>query len=212
MTWKLLIANEDIVDEDETNGVLELLKKHDENLFQIVSLLSVELTKPFKFSRNAAQLYLEKISQKVGLSILRLLKPFKARLRKYVLTRSLRSVMGFEQLARMNTAIFLLSLPTGPLFKVDHHMTQFLLQSIGLSTREKNLPPFLPINLDAGSFSAATPSTRKILGLDGDPIDVIDDHDYPFTGTYVVQLRTVTIGLIWACVVASPSYYQATTI
>eukprot|EP00942_MAST-04A_sp_MAST-4A-sp1_P004484 g4484.t1 len=113
--------------------------------------------------------------------------------------------MGLEQLARMNTAIFLLSLPTGPLFKVDHHMTQFLLQSIGLSTREKNLPPFLPINLDAGSFSAATPSTRKILGLDGDPIDVIDDHDYPFTGTYVVQLRTVTIGLIWACVVASPS-------
>ena len=117
------VANEDIVDEDETNGVLELLKKHDENLFQIVSLLSVELTKPFKFSRNAAQLYLEKISQKVGLSILRLLKPFKARLRKYVLTRSLRSVMGFEQLARMNTAIFSLSLPTGPLFKVDHHMT-----------------------------------------------------------------------------------------
>ena len=51
---------------------------------------------------------------------------------------------------------------------------------------------------------AATPTARKILGLDGNPIDVIDDHNYPFTGTYQVKMRVATIGLIWAFVTASP--------
>ena len=112
--------------------------------------------------------------------------------------------MEVEQISRINTAIYLLSLPSGPLFDINEQFIHFLMQAIELTLREKNVPPLLPINLDGGSFFAATPTARKILGLDGNPIDVIDDHNYPFTGTYQVKMRVVTIGLIWAYVTASP--------
>ena len=76
---------------------LNILKDHDSNLCKIVLLLADALAKPFKSSRNSAQRYLKKISSMVGLTELQLLQPAKERLKKYVLTRSLRSVMEVEQ-------------------------------------------------------------------------------------------------------------------
>ena len=191
-------------DADESRPMMALQAK-DPSLYKIIHLLSMELTRKTAASRNVAQINLALVAKTNGLSLRSLLVPFAPFLHKYIFDHSLASVMHEEQIARISCAMFVLSLDgKSPLFPVEKEVVAFLMQAVELTSSQKLEPQMIPIHLDAAGFAVAEKKTRKILGLQGNPKDMVEDLNYPFGGKHETRLRVFTLGFIHAFLKAAP--------
>ena len=206
-TAKTILAGSN--EEGESNDLEPMveLKKQDPSLFRIIDLLTAELVRRSETSRNAAQMLLKRLAEETGISMYHLLVPFRKNIQERIFNRPLNHFMNEEQIARISCATFALSLKGKPLFDVDQSVIKFLMESVHLSSSDRLQARLLPINLDSGGIAVADSATRKILGLDGNPADIVEDLEYPFCGRHRTNLCVYTVGLIWACTVASPTVF-----